>query len=50
MAVKKHRSRTWLYRQYIVLRRSVDEIAEECNVDKRTIYRQLETFEIVKKR
>jgi len=50
MAVKKHLSRAWLYRQYIILRRNVDDIAEECDVDRRTIYRQLNTFKIIKKR
>jgi hypothetical protein len=50
MSVKKYLSRPWLYRQFVVLKRDVDEIAEECNVNRRTIYRKLEDFGIVKKR
>ncbi|XAO35271.1 helix-turn-helix DNA binding domain protein [Streptomyces phage Francob] len=50
MSVKKYLSRDWLYRQFVVLKRDIDDIAEECGVNRRTIYRKLEVFEIVKKR
>jgi transcriptional regulator of acetoin/glycerol metabolism len=50
MSAKKYLSKAWLYRQFVVLKRDADAIAEECGVNRRTIYRKLEDFGIVKKR
>jgi hypothetical protein len=50
MSAKKYLSRVWLHRQVVVLRRKPEDIAEECGVTVRQIYRKLEDFKIVKKR
>jgi DeoR/GlpR family transcriptional regulator of sugar metabolism len=50
MPVKKYLSKEWLYKRYVAERKSIDDIAKECNVSKMTIYRQLSIFKITKKR
>jgi len=48
--MKLYQSQTWLYRRYIVQKKSVTEIAEECKVSAMTIQRYLEKFGLIKKR
>lgn len=50
MQVKKYRSRDWLYRRFLIDKKTPVEIAEECGVEKITIYRYLEKFQLIKKR
>jgi len=48
--VKLYQSQTWLYRRYIVQKKTVTEIAAECGVSSMTIQRYLEQFGLIKKR
>jgi DeoR/GlpR family transcriptional regulator of sugar metabolism len=48
--MKLYESQTWLYRRYIVQKKSVTEIAAECGVSAMTIQRYLEKFQLIKKR
>ena len=48
--VKLYQSKDWLYRRYIVQRKTVTEIAKECEVSAMTIQRYLEKFELIRKR
>lgn len=48
--MKLYQSRDWLYRRYVVQRKTVTEIAAECGVSAMTIQRYLEQFGLIKKR
>lgn len=46
--MKLYKSKDWLYRRYVVQKKSMEEIAKECRVTVMTIYRQLKDFGIIK--
>jgi DeoR/GlpR family transcriptional regulator of sugar metabolism len=48
--MKLYQSKDWLYRRYVVQRKTVTEIAAECKVSAMTIQRHLEKFELIKRR
>jgi len=48
--MKLYQSQTWLYRRYVVQKKAVTEIADECKVSAMTIQRYLEKFQLIKKR
>jgi len=47
--MKLYQSQVWLYRKYVVQRKSITEIAAECGVSLMTIQRYLEKFGMIKK-
>ena len=48
--MKLYQNREWLHRRYVVQKKTVTEIAEECKVSAMTIQRYLEQFGLIKKR
>ena len=48
--MKLYQSKDWLYRRYVVQKKTVTEIAAECGVSVMTIQRYLEQFGLIKKR
>lgn len=48
--MKLYQSKDWLYRRYIVQKKTVTEIATECGVSAMTIQRHLEQFKLIKRR
>ena len=48
--MKLYQSKDWLHRRYVVQKKTVTEIAKECNVSAMTIQRYLEKFGLTKKR
>lgn len=48
--MKLYQSRDWLYRRYVVQKKTVVEIGKECNVSAMTIQRYLVEFGLIKKR
>jgi len=48
--MKLYHSQTWMYRRYVVQKKTVTEIAEECKVSAMTIQRALDKFGLIKKR
>lgn len=46
--MKFYQSKEWLYRRYVVQKKSVTEIAKECNVSAMTIQRYLDKFGLIK--
>ena len=46
--MKLYKSRDWLYRRYVVQRKTIEEIAKECNVTAMTIYRSLKEKGLIK--
>jgi len=48
--MKLYKSKDWLYRRYVVQKKTMEEIAKECNVSIMTIQRYLEQFGLIKKR
>lgn len=48
--MKLYQSRDWLYRRYIVQKKTVTEISKECDVSAMTIQRYLDQFGLIKKR
>ncbi len=48
--MKLYQSEVWLYRKYVVQKKTVTEIAEECKVSAMTIQRYLDQFGLIKKR
>lgn len=48
--MKLYQSQTWLYRRYVVQKKTVTEIGAECGVSAMTIQRYLEKFGMIKKR
>jgi DNA-binding MurR/RpiR family transcriptional regulator len=48
--MKFYQSQEWLKRRYVIQKKTVTEIAKECNVSAMTIQRYLEQFGLIKKR
>ena len=48
--MKLYQSKEWLFRRYVVQKKTVTEIAKECNVSEMTIQRYLDHFGLIKKR
>ena len=48
--MKLYQSKEWLYRRYVVQKKTVTEIAAECKVSAMTIQRALDKFGLIKKR
>jgi DNA-binding phage protein len=46
--VKMYKNKDWLHRRYIVQRKSMEEIAQECGVTVMTIYRALKEKGLIK--
>lgn len=47
--MKFYQSKEWLYRRYVVQKKTVTEIGAECSVSAMTIQRYLEKFGLIKK-
>jgi DNA-directed RNA polymerase specialized sigma subunit len=47
--MKLYQNKDWLYRRYVVQKKTLKEIAEECNVSMMTISRQLQIFAITRR-
>lgn len=45
---KFYQSRDWLYRRYVVQKKTISEIAKECDCATSTIQNYLEKFELIK--
>lgn len=50
MSVKRYHSEKWLRLQYTIKKRSMKDIAEECNVQEMTIRRYLEKYNLIRKK
>ena len=48
--MKLYQSKEWLYRRYVVQKKTVTEIGKECEVSAMTIQRYLEKFELIRRR
>lgn len=48
--MKLYQSKDWLYRKYIVQKKTVTEIGKECGVSAMTIQRYLEQFKLIRRR
>jgi DeoR/GlpR family transcriptional regulator of sugar metabolism len=48
--MKYYQSKEWLYRRYVLQKKTVTEIAKECDVSAMTIQRYLDQFGLIKKR
>lgn len=48
--MKLYQSKEWMHRRYVVQKKTVTEIAEECKVSAMTIQRALDKFGLIKKR
>jgi DeoR/GlpR family transcriptional regulator of sugar metabolism len=48
--MKYYQNKEWLHRRYVVQKKTVTEIAEECKVSAMTIQRYLDQFGLIKKR
>ena len=48
--MKLYQSKDWLSRRYVVQKKTITEIAKECNVSAMTIQRYLNQFGLIKKR
>jgi DNA-binding MurR/RpiR family transcriptional regulator len=48
--MKLYQSKEWLFRRYVVQKKTMTEIADECNVSAMTIQRYLDQFGLIKKR
>ena len=46
--VKMYKNKDWLHRRYVVQRKSMEEIAQECGVTVMTIYRALKEKGLIK--
>jgi len=47
--MKLYKSKDWLYRRYVVQKKSMEDIAKECGVSVMTIYRSLQEAGLIKK-
>ena len=47
--MKLYQSKDWLHRRYVIQKKTVTEIADECKVSAMTIQRYLEKFQLIKK-
>ena len=48
--MKYYQSKEWLHRRYVLQKKTVTELAKECNVSAMTIQRYLDQFGLIKKR
>jgi DeoR/GlpR family transcriptional regulator of sugar metabolism len=48
--MKLYQSKDWLHRRYVVQKKTVTEIAAECQVSAMTIQRYLEQFQLIRRR
>jgi DNA-binding MurR/RpiR family transcriptional regulator len=48
--MKLYQSKDWLHRRYVIQKKTITEIAEECKVSAMTIQRYLDQFGLIKKR
>ena len=48
--MKLYKSKDWLHRRYVVQKKTVTEIADECKVSAMTIQRYLEQFKLIRRR
>jgi DNA-binding MurR/RpiR family transcriptional regulator len=48
--MKYYQSKEWLHRRYVLQKKTITEIAKECNVSAMTIQRYLDQFGLIKKR
>ena len=48
--MKLYQSKDWLYRRYIVQKKTVTEIGKECGVSAMTIQRYLQEFGFLRKK
>jgi DNA-binding MurR/RpiR family transcriptional regulator len=48
--MKYYQSKDWLHRRYVIQKKTVTEIAKECDVSAMTIQRYLDQFGFIKKR
>ena len=48
--MKLYQSQTWLYRRYVVQKKTVTEIGKECGVSAMTIQRYLQEFGLLRKK
>jgi DNA-binding MurR/RpiR family transcriptional regulator len=48
--MKLYQSKDWLYRKYIVQKKTITEIGKECGVSAMTIQRYLQEFGLVRKK
>ncbi len=46
--MKLYKNKDWLYRRYVVQKKSMEEIATECGVTMMTIYRALKEKGLIK--
>ena len=46
--MKLYKNKDWLYRRYVVQKKSMEEIATECGVTMMTIYRALREKGLIK--
>jgi DNA-binding phage protein len=46
--VKLYKNKDWLYRRYVVQKKTMEEIATECGVTMMTIYRALREKGLIK--
>ncbi|QWT29968.1 helix-turn-helix DNA-binding domain protein [Streptomyces phage TunaTartare] len=45
-SAKKYLSKKWLHKRYVLERKSLEDIAAECNTSKMTISRYINKFQI----
>jgi len=48
--MKLYQSKDWLYRKYIVQKKTIVEIGKECGVSAMTIQRYLQEFGLIRKK
>jgi len=48
MAAKLYQSKAWLTKRYVVDKKTIQEIAKECNTSHQTIYRYLVDFGLMR--
>jgi hypothetical protein len=48
--MKFYQSKDWLYRRYVVQKKTVTEIGKECGVSAMTIQRYLQEFGLLRKK
>ena len=48
--MKLYQSKDWLHRRYVIQKKTVTEIADECKVSAMTIQRYLDQFKLIRRR
>jgi hypothetical protein len=48
--MKFYQNKDWLHRRYVVQKKTITEIAKECEVSAMTIQRYLEQFKLIRRR